>query len=118
MAIDRSYIDKDQGEKAVSIHISLTREERDIINKQATREGFDTLRGFFLKRIALDYCRLKTEMYNKEKEVERIFIEDYSNLRKEYLEKLNKFKEYREQMLQMDTQDEGEDPFDEDDLVD
>jgi len=130
VGIDRDFVDKEEEVKII-LTLGFKKEERDLIDEQANLEGFTAKqaigRNLFIKKVLLEYCKLRAEMKNKEKEIEKIFIEDYANLRREYLEKLNKFKKYREQMKRMITQDEGgdpfdddegEDPFDEDELVD
>lgn len=119
MVIDREYVDDENEAKrntTMGCTVRVTLEERNMIWDQQKFEGFPN-QNLFVRNVLLNYCKMKKLLREKEKEVDKKFAEDYGALRREYLEGLNKFKKRREEMLKMAGQDEGGDPFSEDDLI-
>lgn len=99
----------------MSIQIVLTPEERKNFEYILKRENFVT-RQEFHRKIVLDFIDEKLKFYKVLEEVDKEFIEEYRKFRKEYLESVNKMKKMRNEMINAMAQDEGGDPFTEDEL--
>jgi hypothetical protein len=98
--------------------VSVREKQYELLIYIQNHLGYQT-RSLFLKHALLTFCKQELDFINARKEANKEFIKNYKQTRLEWLEKKAKLQERRKEIAMMaDPQDEGGDPFDEEDLVD